>query len=39
MAKRHGMSRSGSKKHFTHHAVRSHIKNNNRPVMRGGIRL
>lgn len=39
MAFRHKMGRSGSKKHFTKHAVRSHVKNQPSHVMRGGIRL
>lgn len=39
--KRHGMSKKGSRKHFSHHAAHTHRKNINasRPVMRGGIRL
>lgn len=41
MAKRHGMSRSGSKRQFSKHAARTHVKNTTgaRTVMRGGIRL
>lgn len=40
MAKRHGMSRGGSKRHFTKHAAKTHVKNMpSRTVMRGGIRL
>lgn len=41
MAKRHKMSSHGSKKHFSHHASRTHVKNlpGARAVMRGGIRL
>lgn len=38
--RRHKMTKSGSKKHFSHHAAHTHKKNiNHRPVMRGGIRL
>lgn len=42
MAKRHGMSKAGSGRHFSKHAARTHVKNTNsggRTVMRGGIRL
>lgn len=38
--KRRSMSRSGSKHHFTKHAVKTHRKNvPSRVPMRGGIRL
>lgn len=40
--RRHKMSRSGSKKNFSHHAGRTHQKNmltGGSTVMRGGIRL
>lgn len=40
MAKRHKMSRGGSKHHFTKHAVKVHKKNvPSRIPMRGGIRM
>ena len=43
MAKRHKMSRKGSRKHFTKHAAKTHKRNmpkqGARTVMRGGIRL
>lgn len=39
MARRHGMSRSGSRKSFTKHGLKTHKYNLNAPVMRGGIRL
>lgn len=41
MAKRHRMSRSGSKRNFSKHAAVTHKKNmpGARAVMRGGIRL
>nr|AVQ10206.1 hypothetical protein [Gokushovirinae environmental samples] len=38
--KRRPMSRKGSKRHFTKHAVKTHKKNvPSRAPMRGGIRL
>lgn len=37
--KRHAMSRSGSKRHFTANAVGHHRKNFSTNPMRGGIRL
>lgn len=37
--KRHGMSRSGSRKHFSSHASHTHVKNIRAKPMRGGIRL
>lgn len=41
MAKRHGMSRNGSRKNFSKHASKTHYRNTPgaRTVMRGGIRL
>lgn len=36
---RQKMSRKGSKKHFTHNALKTHVKNLPHTVMRGGIRL
>jgi hypothetical protein len=40
MAKRHKMSKSGSRHHFTKHASYTHKKNvPSRLPMRGGIRL
>lgn len=42
MAKRHGMSRGGSRRHFTRNAMRVHPKNGlsgGAASMRGGIRL
>lgn len=37
--KRFKMSRSGSKRHFTRNAVKTHYKNVQSGPMRGGIRL
>lgn len=37
--RRHHMSRSGSKKHFSHNASHTHVKNIRSKPMRGGIRL
>lgn len=37
--RRHGMSRSGSRAHFTANAVRHHQRNFAGNPMRGGIRL
>lgn len=40
MSKRHKMSRGGSKRHFSHHASKTHKFNMpRRNPMRGGIRM